>query len=145
METHNRDSCCSEETSTTDLITRLEQAIDGLLFPSESDAPLEVFVWRDAAPFSPQALLAYAGYDKTTPVRTTALDRFFRPVTTSRAWYGEEERERMRRFRALRDLLKTELSDIKVYKIGTVAIDVYVVGRDASGTYCGLTTKVVET
>ena len=129
----------------TDLVTRLEEATAGLLFPSESDEPLHVFVWRDAAPFSPQALLAHAGCDPTTPIRTTDPDRFFRPVTTPRAWHGEEEQARMRRFKALRDLLKAELRDIKVYKIGTVAIDVYVVGRAANGAYCGFTTKVVET
>ncbi len=129
----------------TDLIARLEKATAGLLFPSESDEPLHVFVWRDAAPFSVQALLTHAGCDLKTPVQTTDLNRFFRPVTTPQAWYGEEERERMRRFQALRDLLKAELRDIKVYKIGTVAIDVYVVGRAADGTYCGVTTRVVET
>ncbi len=64
---------------------------------------------------------------------------------TPRAWYGEEEQARMRRFRVLHDVLKAELCDITVYKIGTVAIDVYVVGRGSAGTYYGLTTKVVET
>ena len=129
----------------TALTARLEQAIDGLLFPSETDAPLHVFVWRATVPFSAQALLASAGYGPATPLQTTDLRRFFRPVTTPRAWYGAEEQERMRRFRALRDLLEAELSDITVYKVGTSAIDVYLVGRAADGTSCGLTTHVVET
>jgi hypothetical protein len=129
----------------TDLISRLEQAVDSLLFPSEGDAPLHVFVWRESTPFSPEALLIHAGYDQTTPVRTSDLESFFRPVTTPRAWYGEEEQERLRRFSALLDLLNAELSDVKVYKVGTVAIDVYVVGRDAQGNYLGVTTNVVET
>ncbi len=129
----------------TALTARLAQAVAGLLFPSETDAPLHVFVWRATVPFSAQALLASAGYDPATPLQATDLDRFLRPVTTPRAWYGDEEQERMRRFRALRDLLKAELSNITVYKVGTGAIDVYVVGRAADGTYCGVTTRVVET
>jgi hypothetical protein len=129
----------------TDLITRLEQAVDGLLFPSESDAPLHVFVWRATTPFSREALRAHAGYDASTPIQATDLESFFHPVTTPRAWYGEAEQKRMRRFMALRDLLNAELCNIKVYKIGTVAIDVYVVGRDANGMYLGVTTNVVET
>lgn len=129
----------------TDLIARFKEASAGLLYPSESDAPLHVFVWQDAAPFSPQALLASAGHDRTTPIHITDLDRFFHPVTTPQPWHGEEEQELVRRFTALRDLLKATLGDIKVYKIGAVAIDVYVVGRAADGTYCGLTTHVVET
>jgi hypothetical protein len=129
----------------TDLIPRLEQAVDGLLFPSESDAPLRVFGWRDTVPFSPEALRAHAGYAETTPIQTTELDSFFHPVTTPQTWYGEAEQERLRRFTALLALLKAELSDITVYKVGTVAIDVYVVGRAACGTYLGVTTKVIET
>ncbi len=127
------------------LITRLEQASAGLLFPSESDAPLQVFVWRAAAPFSPAALLGHIGCDQTTPIRTTDVDRFFRPVTQAHPWDGPAEQERLRRFTTLVELLKTELRDLTVYKIGTVAIDVYVVGRDENGTYLGVTTHVVET
>ena len=127
------------------LIVRLEQAVDGLLFPSESDAPLHVFVWDDPVPFSPQALLATTGYDSTTPIKAIDLNRFFRPVITKREWHGDEEQERTRRFRELRDLLNAELDDIKVYKIGTAAVDVYVVGRAGDGNYYGLTTTVVET
>ena len=129
----------------TDLIARLKEASAGLLYPSETDAPLHVFVWQDAAPFSPQRLLASAGYDRATPLRITDLDRFFQPVTTPQPWHDEEEQESVRRFTALRDLFKATLRDIKVYKIGSVAIDVYVIGRAADGTYCGLTTRVVET
>ena len=129
----------------TDLITQLQQATDGLLFPSETDAPIYVFVWHDKAPFSPQALVMHRGYRSTTPIQETSIDRFFRPVTTPRAWHGPEEQERVRRFTALRDLLQAELSDATVYKIGTGAIDVYVVGREANGNYLGITTHVVET
>lgn len=129
----------------TDFIAKLEHAIDGLLFPSETDAPIYVFVWRDKAPFSPQALLMHRGYGSTTPIQETSIDRFFRSVTTPRDWHGPEERARVQQFTALRDLLQAELSDVTVYKIGTSAIDVYVVGRDQSGNYLGITTHVVET
>lgn len=129
----------------TDLIRQLQQAIDGLLFPSETDAPIHIFVWRDTAPFSPQALLTHRGYQSTTPIQETSLERFFRPVTTPRDWHGPEEQERVQRFTTLRALLQTELSDVTVYKIGTGAIDVYVVGRDQNNNYVGITTHVVET
>ncbi len=129
----------------TDLIRQLQQAVDGLQFPSETDAPVRPFVWRDKAPFSPQALLIHRGYHSTTPIGESSIDRFFRSVTTPRDWHGPEEQERVQRFTALRDLLQTELSDVTVYKIGTPAIDVYVVGRDKDGNYLGITTHVVET
>ncbi len=129
----------------TELIPRLEQAIDGLLFPSESDAPLTVFVWPADARFSPQALLAHLGCEETTPIATTDLDHFFEPVTTPREWHGDAEREQIERFTVVRDLLAAELSDITVYKIGTITIDVYILGRSADGARLGLTTTLVET
>lgn len=124
---------------------KLERAAQGLLYPSETDAPVRAFAWRDASPFSAEALAAKLGYDTSTPIQTTDLDTFFEPVTKPQAWYGDEEQERMRRFIALRDLLKADLRDLKVYRIGSTSIDVYVVGRDARGRYYGVYTKVVET
>ncbi len=128
-----------------DMITQLEQTIAGLLFPSESDAPLRVFVWNTTAPFSPAALLSHGGYDQTTPIQRMDVDRFFYPVMQPHPWDGAVEQERLRRFTMLVKLLKTELSDLTVYKVGTVGIDVYVVGRDRHDTYLGVTTHVVET
>lgn len=129
----------------TELIPRLEHAVDGLFFPSESDAPLTVFVWPADAPFSPQALLAHAGCPETTAIETTDLDHFFDPVTTPRAWHGDAEREQIARFTVVRDLLAAELSNITVYKIGTITIRVYILGRSADGATLGLTTTLVET
>lgn len=130
---------------TADLATRLEQAVAGLLYPSETDAPIEVFAWRDQTPFSQQALLASSGHDEKTALKTIDLERFFAPVTTPQAWHGPEEQERTKRFTALRDLLKSELEEITVYRVGSVNIDVYVVGHTADGTYMGIKTRVVET
>jgi hypothetical protein len=41
--------------------------------------------------------------------------------------------------------LHDNLSDLKVYRLGTIDIDVYLVGRANEGNYAGLYTKVVET
>lgn len=129
----------------TKLNTRLEQALNGLTFPSETDAPLQVFVWPENESFEPEVLRQHAGHDAATPVHTTDLDRLLRPATTARDWHGPQEQERVRRFTALRDLLRAELDDVTVFKIGDAAMDVFVVGRDADGQYLGFSTHVVET
>jgi hypothetical protein len=130
---------------TPGLIARLEEAVDGLLYPSETDAPVKVFVWRGEAPFSQQALLETGGHGEKTPIKITGIERFFGPVTTPQSWHEEEEQKRTQRFTALRDLLETELTNIEVYKVGSVKIDMFVIGRTADGTYCGISTQVVET
>ncbi len=129
----------------TELISKLHRAVDGLLYPSETDAPIKVFTWHEGVAFSPGALLAHFGYDRSTPVQTTDLDDFFRPVTTPHDWHGPEEQERTARFTELRDLIEDELTDIQVYRVGSISIDVYVVGRDRHDQYVGLATNVVET
>jgi hypothetical protein len=42
-------------------------------------------------------------------------------------------------------VLEKNLDDIRVYRLGKVDIEVVVLGRDASGTWLGVRTNVVET
>jgi hypothetical protein len=41
--------------------------------------------------------------------------------------------------------LKAELTDLRVYRVGSTDIDVYILGKHPSGAWLGLKTKVVET
>ncbi len=128
------------------LTDELTQATAGLLFPSETDAPIEPFIWNEPHPFSPAALRAAKGDAADTPITTMAVDDFFGPTTIARDWHGPAEQERVRRFRALVDLLKTRLQEPLVYKLGAQSpYAVFVVGRTEDGATAGLTTQVVET
>ncbi len=60
-------------------------------------------------------------------------------------WKPEQERAIARRFQALLRLLKENLDDLKVYRVGTINIAVYIVGRTVTGNWVGLSTRVVET
>ena len=124
---------------------KIEDASQGLVFISETDAPVEPFVWSASTPFSPEALRAYAKIDAAEPFKTEAVDHFFRNVTVARDWHEDVEQEQVRRFTALRDTLKDLLRDITVYRFGSTAIDVFVLGQDESGAVMGVHTKVVET
>jgi hypothetical protein len=128
-----------------DLVARLREATDGLMWMSETDAPVDVFVWDGPTPFSPEALRAHAGIASGVPVEEMELERFFRNATTPQDWHEAAEQEQVRRFTALRDLLHSELRDVRVWRFGDTAKDVYVVGRAPDGTYLGISTKVVET
>lgn len=130
----------------TALIDEIAAASEGLLFMSETDAPVEPFVWEESTPFSIEALREAKGYDAATPITRLDADEFFGPATRAHDWHGPEERERVRRFQALLATLKSRLSDIAAYKVGASgAIDVFVVGRAEDGTFAGVTTQVVET
>ncbi|MGK7950260.1 MAG: nuclease A inhibitor family protein [Xenococcaceae cyanobacterium] len=73
------------------------------------------------------------------------LDRFFARVTEEKDWYEEEEIAECKRYRELVKLLKTHLTDIKVYRVGEVEVNCYVLGQTESGSIAGLSTMMVET
>lgn len=131
--------------ASADMFGRIEEAARDLMFMSETDVPVEPFAWSADTPFTPEALRATARIAADEPLTTEDIDRFFRNPTTPRDWHEDAEKEQVRRFTALRDLLKAELSDIKVYRFGSTAIEVYVVGRAADGSMLGIHTNVVET
>lgn len=123
----------------------LEQAVDGLLFPSETDAPIELFSWQDPPPFSPEALREQLQLPASVPLTTMDLESFFAPAVRVEDWFTPERRARAERFQTLLALLKQQLSDMRVYKFGRNEMPVIVVGRDAQGTWRGIKTVVVET
>ena len=131
----------------SELLARLKKASDGLLFMSESDHPFEAFSWqpkqKDA--LTPEKLIQSTGHSLDTPVEVVDIDGFFRNATTQQDWHDPEEKERVKKYQALVEALKHNLSDVKVYRFGRRNINVYIVGKTPSGEYAGLSTKVVET
>lgn len=128
---------------------QLRQAVAGLLYPSESDYPFQVNLWRQAAidPSHPQSLLHHEQQDPQSPVETIGLQPFLNPVMQEQDWFGDSERSRARRFRSLCELLESQLSEITVYRVGSVEMTVYIVGKvkQCPQDAIVLSTKVVET
>ena len=125
------------------LTERLKKLTRGLSFRSESDFPVEPFFAEGKG----QKSLKASDLSKK-PARQADFDFFFANATAVEDWHGPEEKESARRYRELADALKSELADIKVYKVGKASgaeFEVYVVGRTPDGDFAGVTTKVVET
>src|SRR5215467_4434944 len=109
-----------------DTVETLKEASRDLLFPSETDAPFEPFVWEGEEGKPDKArLLERAGKPPKTPVKVMSLGAFFKDVTTEEDWHNAEEKEEVRKFRQLVQTLKKTLKDIKVFKVGKVEADVY--------------------
>lgn len=131
--------------TTTEILDQLKQASSGLLYMSESDYPFEVFFWVAVAPMTPEKVLHQTGYPQDTPVEIVEFDRFFRRVTTPQDWHTPEEQETVAQYQALVDTLKANLSNLEVYRVGSIEIDVYIVGQTPTGYSAGLSTRAVET
>ena len=116
-----------EQNAVIDALTRV---VKGLLYVSETEAPMEPFLWED------EGLLKLPGIDENTSVEKSTLTDFFRAVS----------KEDKPKFDKLAKVLKEQLSGVKVYKIGDEAEkQVYVVGKTSDGKLAGIKTTVVET
>jgi len=118
------------------VLKALQTAAKGLLFPSETDAPIEAFAWPGGAkPPDEAAVRANAKVDAKTPIEQLSLDDLKRTIPSE---LGED-------FKPLFAAIAKHLSGVSVFKVGEVEIDVYIVGRTADGQYAGVKTQVVET
>jgi hypothetical protein len=135
----------SVEKKMSDLWDAITRATEGLLFHSESDAPIEPYRWTEHAVPSKAALLKAEGRRPDEVVEELTLHELFDPVTQEQSFWNEEDRAEAARYKALVELLEEGLSEVRVYRVGKVDIDVYVVGKHPSGGCAGVKTHVVET
>lgn len=129
----------------SELIDRLRQLSKGLLWMSESDYPFETIYWKNQGNLTKKKLLQLSGHDLNTLVEVEQLDRFFVLAIKEQDWHEQEKKAEFKRYRVLLDFLKNYLRDIKVYRVGEVEIDIYIVGRTNSRNLAGLSTKAIET
>jgi len=123
----------------------MKSLTEGLSYQSESDYPVEPWA-RAAGEGAPNATEFAKGREgDDAAVRELNFDSFFGNYTQEQDWWGEEERATAKKFQALVAFLKEHLKDVKVYRVGDVEADVYIVGKTASGDYAGVKTKIVET
>jgi hypothetical protein len=123
----------------------LRKATEGLLFPSETDAPLEVFEWPGEQGKPDKArVLELAKLPAGTSVKTKSVDAFFKEATQEQSWHDDQEKAVVQKFKQLVLTLKDALADVKVFQAGKAESDVYIVGRTEAG-WAGVKTKVVQT
>ncbi|MDB6022244.1 MAG: Nuclease inhibitor-like protein [Pedosphaera sp.] len=126
--------------------TALQQATQGLLYQSETDAPFEIIHWPNgAASLDPKTVLKLSGHKPKDPVETMSVDEFFKPLTDVQAWFGKEEKAAAQKYRQLREVIQQQLNNPEVFKVGKIQVDVFIVGRSPQGHWAGLKTKAVET
>lgn len=154
------------------IVVALETATDGLLMPSETDAPFKIiFLAREpqiaVAEGKPEAqpeaeakpetevkakakaasvgeLARLAGAPQEAAIETRDLDEFFAVATGVEEWMNEEERATAARFAILLGILKTQVKGAQVLVWGEAEKRVAIIGQ-AEGGLVGVTTLIVET
>ena len=122
------------------LLAEIAKSTDGLTYISETDAPVEpVFIDHDHT----KDFLDSITKDEKSKTVTPSV--FFGRLTTNKEWFGPNETARAKKFALLEEILRSNLSDLKVVRVGRIRIDIYVVGLDADKNLIGIKTKAVET
>ncbi len=84
-------------------------------------------------------------YRGITILEVLTVDNFLAIATQEEDWHDKEERETTKRFQKLVSILKQNLLQLQVYRVGSIDIDVYIVWVTPGGELAGLLTKAVET
>ncbi len=117
-------------------VEALRNASKGLQMPSETEAPFEAFAWDDSGALTHDRLLKLAGQPDGTTVEESSLNDLFGTVPS-------EDRGK---FQKLRQVIESQLTGVKVHKVGDEAERaIYIVGKATDGRWAGLRTSVVET
>jgi hypothetical protein len=130
--------------STAEALARLQTLASGLVHVSEADYPVSVIRLGLAEPSIARLLLA-TGKPAASPVQVVTVDAFFASATSDQTFHSAAERLIVERYRALVRFLTGELADSRVFRIGTIDIDVFAIGKTRESEWLGVATKVVET
>lgn len=119
-----------------ELKASISGASAGLIYISETDAGVTPFEGGPAGAVTAADLLAQTGHAADTAVEERGFEEIFARLMRGDAAAG---------FGALKGVLEQNLRDLKVFKVGRIQLDVYIVGLDADGNLSGVQTKAVET
>jgi hypothetical protein len=123
----------------------IEKISQGLYYISETDAEILPFTGAKTDSVTRENLLSQIESKPDAPVEERDFAGFFARLTKIQDWFGDEESQTAIRFAELKELLERNLTDLKVFKVGRVELDIYVVGLDENGNLMGIKTKAVET
>jgi hypothetical protein len=125
---------------------KLQKAVENLFYMSETDAEIVTFFAECTGPEnSKETVLAATGKSSDSPVEERDFDEFFARLTRVYEGANDQAKATAERFSRLGTLLGENLEDVKVFKVGSIRLDVFVVGRDRSGNLIGIRTFAVET
>ena len=141
------------KTAHSALRTKLERAADGLEYWSESQYPFWFFTLpSNESSLTPEGFLSLLGLTESFLddlhlkavqfIEARSIDDFFKNSTDMS---NPERVPEARRFKKLVSLLKKELQDVKVFRVGQVEIRCYIAGLDGVGEIVGLVTTAIET
>ena len=134
-----------EQKESQELFDRISAACTGLIYISEIDSPVTPLAASGTDGKLPDVFLQYTGRPPDDSVEEASFNDLFDRLTAKKDWHGERENERTKKFLELRRLLEEHLTDLIVFRLGRIQIDIFAVGLDKNNVLMGVSTKAVET
>jgi hypothetical protein len=116
-----------------EILQSLKEKTAGVFFMSESDYPFEVVNWDNIEP-TEQFLLGIPSEYPSNVVEEADFGTFY-----------EKYAARSPEYKPFLDILRDNLTDLKVYRVGRVNIGIFIVGKSEEGAWLGVSTRSVET
>ncbi|MES2520888.1 MAG: nuclease A inhibitor family protein [Bacteroidota bacterium] len=137
----------SQETPIYFLKEQIQALTADLLYPSESDEKIEYFEMElsTTEKLSIANFRMFNGILPELTIQEIDVESFFKPLIKVEDWFGEDEKKWAADSLKLKELLQEKTTEIQVFKVGEIAIDVYLFGKAEDCKWVGLKTKVIET
>lgn len=128
----------------TTLADELRALTDGLLFLSESEAPLGVVMLAKDA-ILPDALRELVGLPADAPAEEWAVSDLLAPLAALPSAPDDAARHQAEGFGKVLDFLANRLQRAVAYKLGETEKAVFFIGRQPDRSWLGVRTQAVET
>ena len=100
-----------------------------LVLVSESDYPLTIINWPGEIEVNADYLRGLTDESRECSVEQMSLEQLFADG----------------RFEGLTNSLRRHLQNVKAYKVGTINMPVYIVGKGPEGNWLGVSSRIVQT
>ncbi len=117
----------------------------GLFYISETDAPVVFFDLEDLPKRERKELQEKFEAAERSDERQVTIDDFFQRPAAEKEWHTPAQKASAKKYRKLWKIFSDELSEPKVYRVGAIRIDIYIVGKAEDGATIGIRTRAVET
>jgi hypothetical protein len=126
-------------------VDRLRQATTDLLWVSESEYPLEVINWGQNVEISIASIIDRQHIDPDCLIEQLSLVDLLSPAMAIEDWYESAELAIVEKFQQLQQAIESSLSDVTVFRVGEIEVEIYILGKSNTGDTIAIVTKSVET
>lgn len=122
----------------------LSEKVNGLLFPSETDSPIDVVSIADVENI--KSKLAADNNVTKDAVTEVNFEEFLKMYGTEQDWQNPIQKDFATKFGDALKMLRGRLSEVQIFRVGSgVRAIIYLIGKEAENIWIGIKTTIVET